>query len=211
MFTVIGFVQEWHNLKSSNSQDENANELKYFDVSTTYTQNSYLLGLTINKQDYGKSSLNLFDPKDITLLSGFKKNQHSYLLHKEKLNKFIKAMEIDVSPDKTDSVELTKRCVGMRILVNLIMKYPSKMSEILDSEFKNKLVGILMNECTSSTDSHNNIPLEWVEQKLYVIKRLATENDVALLNKSEPSIKFYGQTMSLSKLLKNSTKEIYVK
>lgn len=189
-FTVIGFVQEWYNLKSSNSKEDNDNELKYFDVSTTYIQNSYILGLIMDKKNYEKSTLSLFDPKEVTIISQLKKNQNSFLLNKEIFNKFIKTMEIDISPDKTDSFELTKRCIGLKILENLIKKYPKKLNEILDSELKNKLIKILMKESTSEGDSNDNMPFEWVEQKLYVIKRLAAEKDVALTKKNEAIIRF---------------------
>jgi hypothetical protein len=210
-FKVIGFVKEWYGLSSSNTVNDDL-ELRFYKITSSYKdKKDYILGLTYNKNDHSKDILSLFDPKNISLVQSLKKTSSHYLLNKERLNKFIKAMQIDIKPDKSDSIALTKRCVGMKILVKLIDNYSDKLNDLLDHDFKNKLIGILIQECTSSSDSEKALKCEWLDQKLYVLKKFATERDITLKSKSEAKVKvkFTRHMMSLSKPLKSSPKETY--
>ena len=50
---------------------------------------------------------------------------------------------------------------------------------------------------------------EWYDQKIYLIKKLATERQLSLRKEVDKSITFKGNMMSINKPLGSSTKELY--
>ena len=162
-----------------------------------------------NKDDETKNKLSLFKPENVTLLQGPKKSTSNFLLDKERLNVFIKSLELDQTLKETDTATLTKRCTGMKILMNLTKKYSDKMDFLLGTELKNNLIGIMMLECSSKGGSKEVIPFDWLEQRLYLLKKKATESINTLKKESLAMIKFNKQMLSLSKPLESSIKETY--
>jgi isochorismate hydrolase len=96
-------------------------------------------------------------PDEVTLISNLTGHSHDYLLDKKRLNAFLKAMEIDKMPDKEDSVSLTKRCVGMKILVEHIEKYGEKIAELFEEDFRNKFINFLLKECSKPSDKKDSM------------------------------------------------------
>ena len=66
-------------------------------------------------------------------------------------------MEIDKIPDKNDSVSLTKRCIGMKILVEHIEIYGEKIASLFEDSFRDKFINFLLKECSKPADKDSNL------------------------------------------------------
>jgi hypothetical protein len=209
MFTILGFVENWYGLSAPGKQlDDNNFDIKK--ISYEYRSNDYyILGSTFDKKNPKKSDLIIVVPDQVTLITNLHNKSSDYLLSEERLKCFFEAFKIDQIPDKNNAISLSKRCVGMKILVNQIETNGDKLAQHLDPNFKNKLIELLLVECTSLSEGEQTLPCDWYEQKLYAIKKLAVERQIPLANKSDISIHFLGKRLCLTKSLKISPNEIY--
>ena len=208
LITIIGFVEKWYNLAPPG--EEVNRDIILHKISYEYkNKGHFILGMTYNKENPKKSTLGIFKPDDITLIPNLEQESSDYLLSKERLQTFFDTFKIDKTPDKTDSISLSKRCVGMKILVHQIETNGEKLAELIDPAFKNKLIEQLLIECTSSSSNENILRCEHLEQKLYALKRLALEKNIPLVRQRSISISFKGKKMCMTKSLQISHQEIY--
>lgn len=156
-FTTVGFVQQWYDLSTPDGQNTDSNfeirevgrELK--------SKDDYLLAIYYDEKHPERNDMFLAIPDEVTLISNLSGHSHDYLLDKKRLNSFLKAMQIDKAPDREDSVSLTKRCVGMKILVEHIERYGEKIAELFEEEFRNSFINFLLKECSKPADKNNSL------------------------------------------------------
>ena len=208
LITIIGFVERWYDLNPP-GKDANQDFILH-KISYEYkSKDHFILGMTYDKEHPKKSTLGIFKPEDITLIPNLELESSDYLLSKDRLQTFFDTFKIDKTPDKTDSVSLSQRCVGMKILVNQIETNGEKLAEIIDPAFKNKLIEQLLIECTSSNNHENMLKCEHLEQKLYALKKLALEKNIPLVKQRSITISFKGKRLCISKSLQISHQEVY--
>ena len=209
MFTIIGFWKEWFDLKPLNQAGYNGN-FNIHKICYEYkNKDDSILALSYDKQYPEKRSLFLVKPDDVQLISDFDDKTSTYLLNQTRLQNFISKMRINELPDKTDSTSLTKRWVGMKILVNLINKNGDEINSLIEPQFKNNLISMMLREWSTPEEGAESFRCEWYDQKIYLIKKLATERQLSLRKEVYKSITFKGNMMSISKPLEISTKELY--
>jgi len=147
MFTIVGFCKEWFDLKPINQA---ANYYENFNIHKIWyeykNKDDSILALSYDKKYPEKRSLFLVKPDDIKLIPDFDDKTSPYLLNQTRLQNFITRMKINELPDKSDATSLTKRCVGMKILVNLIDKNGDEINSLIEPEFKNNLISMLLRE-----------------------------------------------------------------
>jgi hypothetical protein len=156
-FTTVGFVQQWYDLSTPDGQGTD-NNFEIREVGRELkSKDDYLLAIYYDEKHPERNDMFLAIPDEVTLISNLTGHSHDYLLDKKRLNAFLKAMEIDKMPDKEDSVSLTKRCVGMKILVEHIEKYGEKIAELFEEDFRNKFINFLLKECSKPSDKKDSM------------------------------------------------------
>ena len=209
-FTAVGFVKKWYDLSLPDNQQSNS-DFQIEEISSDLTDKElYLLAIHFDDKHPERNDMFLSIPDEVTLISSLEQYRHDYLLDKERLNKFLRAMEIEKMPEKNDPVTLTKRCVGMKILVEHIMIYGNKIADLFDEQYRNKFINFLLKECAAAEQKGENLKCEWYEQRLYAIKKHATESQNGLKHGDEKSIIFNDKNMSISYKLVDSN-ETYFK
>lgn len=147
MFTIVGFCKEWFDLRPLDQQANYNDNFNIHDIWYEYKhKDDAILALSYDIKYPDKRSLFLIKPDDVKLMPDFSDNTSSYLLNQTRLQNFITKMKINELPDKTDATSLTKRCVGMKILVNLIDKNGDDVNSLIEPEFKNNLISMLLRE-----------------------------------------------------------------
>lgn len=185
-------------------------ELKINKVKLSYkADDDKILGLILNENDPSKNKIKMIEPKKIKLIQSLTERQNNYLLDRESLMKFISALGIDSDVPKTDVVALTKRTLGMKVLINLIDKHSDKISFLLDEDFKNTLINVLMKEVSSIENNKNELTVDSLEQKIHLLRKYTTERDESLKRTTDIKVRFVGHKMSVSKNLKSSNDETY--
>jgi hypothetical protein len=203
-FITVGFVQQWYDLTSPNDQNAD-NEFKIREIESELScKEDCLLAIYYDDKHPERNDMFLAIPDEVTLISNLHGKGNDYLLDKTRLNNFLKAMEIDKMPDKNDSVSLTKRCVGMKILVEHIELYGEKIAEILDESFRDSFINYLLKECSKPADKDSNLKCEWYDQKLYAIKKLATESQTGLMVVNDTSMMFNNKMMSITTIIEGN-------
>jgi hypothetical protein len=148
LFTTVGFVQRWYNLTPPDNLNQN-NDFEILKVSPEIAnKDCYLLAIYYDKEHPERNDMFLELPEEVNLVSSLDKYTDDYLLDKDRLNKFLKAMDIDKIPDKNDPDLLTRRCTGMKILVNQIETNGEKFNELLDDDFRKGFLEFLLKECS---------------------------------------------------------------
>ena len=197
-FTTVGFVKKWYDLSLPDNQ-QSSSDFQIEEISSDLTDKElYLLAIHFDDKHPERNDMFLSIPDEVTLISSLESFRHDYLLDKERLNKFLRAMEIEKMPEKNDPVSLTKRCVGMKILVEHIMIYGDKIADLFDEQYRNEFINFLLKECAAAEQKKENLKCEWYEQRLYAIKKHATESQNGLKHGDEKSIIFNDKNMSIS-------------
>jgi alpha-tubulin suppressor-like RCC1 family protein len=210
-FTTVGFVKRWYGINPPDSTEQYY-DFQIFNVSSEIrNKDDCLLAIYYDKDHPERNDMFLAIPEEVNLISDLEHKTHDYLLNKERLNKFLNAMDVDDMPDKTDPVSLTKRCIGMKILVNQIENNGEKFSEFLDESFKNKLLKFLLKECSLPESDNEVLRCEWYDQKIFAIKKYAAEHQISLKKEKQNNICFSGNQMGITKVLTDSNKEQYTK
>jgi hypothetical protein len=210
-FIVAGFVKRWYGLSPPNST-ESYTDFQILDVEGELTdKEDYLLAISYDKAHPERNDMFLASPEEVNLIQDIENTSHDYFLNKDRLNKFMKAMEISSSPDKSDPTSLSRRCIGMKILVNQIQKNGKNFADLLDEKFKNEFVNFLLHECALPEQQKDVMRCEWLEQKLFAMKKYASEHQSELKPTNDTSISFNGELMAVSKPLLDSSREQYSK
>jgi len=196
-FITVGFVKDWYDLSTPDGQGSSGGfEIK--DIKSDLTgKDDYLLAIYYDDEHPQRNDMFLAIPDQVSLISSLSSDSDNYLLDKTRLNNFVTAMQLDSDPDKNSVVSLTKRCVGMKILVEQIERHGEKLSELLDESFRNRFISYLLKECTRSDDKKDSLKCDWYDQKLYAIKKLVTESQTSLKSSVENSVIFGGKMMSV--------------
>ena len=110
MFTIVGFLKEWFDLKPLNQAGFYDGNFNIHNIWYEYrSKDDSILALSYDKQYPEKRSLFLVRPDDVRLIPDFDEKTSSYLLDRTRLQNFISKMKINELPDKTDPTSLTKR------------------------------------------------------------------------------------------------------
>ena len=99
-------------------------------------------------------------PDKVTLISYLTNESDKYLLNKERLQNFLKAMELDKVPDKSSIISLSKKWVGIKILINQIEIHGDEIAKLLDESFRDNFINFLLSECTRKDDKKDSIKYE---------------------------------------------------
>ena len=126
----------------------------------------------------------LVAPDDVKLISNLTDEFSDYLLNKERLDKFLNTFDLTTAPTEKEVTSLMKRCFGMKILIAHIQKYGEKFLKLFEPKYTEQLLNELLPKCIDKKETKDELSLDWYEQKLFVIKRLATESR----NSLEPSM-----------------------
>ena len=196
-FITVGFVKQWYDLSNPDGQNSD-NDFKIHDIETQYSsKDDYLLAIYYDEKHPERNDMFLAIPDEVTLISNLYSTTHDYLLNKDRLDRFLKAMAVEQAPDTDDPVSLTKRCVGMKILVKHIELYGDEIAKLFDESFRDKFINYLLSEC-SKASAKEDLSFDWYDQKLYAIKRLATESQNGLRIAKDVAVIFNGKVMSLT-------------
>ena len=99
-FIVIGFMKNWIDINSLEEQKDA--EIDQGTIEYTDGEQS-LLGILYNEKHPEQNDIFLCKPDQVKIISSFDKRLHDYLLNKERLNMFMKAMEVSALC-KTDDI-----------------------------------------------------------------------------------------------------------
>ena len=197
-FITAGFVKDWYDLSTPDGQGA-ANNFGIKNISSDInTKDDYLLAIYYDEAHPQRNDMFLAIPDQVTTISSLTNQSDNYLLNKERLNKFLNAMDLDKVPDNNDIISLTKRWVGIKIIINQIEYHADEIAKLFDESFRDRFINFLLSECTKVNPTKDNIKYDWYDQKLYAIKKFATENQVELKHTFSDSISFNGKLMSIS-------------
>ena len=188
-FTIVGFTQEWFDLDKNSRNDKSSITIP--ELNSEYCKiNDKLLAIYYDDRHPERNDMFLIDPNDIRLTSNLTDEFSDYLLNKKRLDKFLTSFNLLKIPNKYDVKSLTKRCLGMKILITHIQKYGENFLKLFDPKFTEQLLNELLTKCINKKQNTDELKLDWYEQKLFAIKRLVTEsrNNLELLIK-EPEPK----------------------
>ena len=208
-FITAGFVKNWYDLSTPDGQGSSSS----FDIKEVSTEiknkDDYLLAIYYDEQNPQRNDMFLAIPDKVTPISYLTNESDKYLLNKERLNNFIKAMELDKVPDKSSIISLSKRWVGIKILINQIEIHGDEIAKLLDESFRDNFINFLLSECTRKDDKKDSIKYEWYDQKIYALKKYATENQVGMKSTNDNSVIFNGKLMSISTTIGDTHEPYY--
>jgi len=108
-FITAGFVKDWYDLSTPDGQGA-ANNFGIKNISSDInTKDDYLLAIYYDEAHPQRNDMFLAIPDQVTTISSLTNQSDNYLLNKERLNKFLNAMDLDKVPDNNDIISLTKR------------------------------------------------------------------------------------------------------
>ena len=145
-------------------------------------------------------------PEEVTVITSHGKATHDFLLHEGRLDKLLKAIEIDKMYENNDMFSLLKKSLGMKIFVKHLALHGPKVVEMIDTKFRHDLIEYLLKLCSNITPARDLPKFEWNEQKLYSIKKNAAEKSVGLISDTKIRIKFDVKSICVcSKVLNNKS------
>ena len=182
-FTIVGFTQEWFDLDKHSKEE--LSDVVLPELNSEYCKISdKLLAIYYDDKHPERNYMFLVAPDDIKLISNLTDEFSDYLLNKERLDKFLNTFDLTTLPAEKEVTSLMKRCLGMKILITHIQKYGEKFLKLFDPKYTEQLLNELLSKCIDKKETKDELKLDWYEQKLFVIKRLATESR----NSLEPSM-----------------------
>lgn len=108
-FITAGFVKDWYDLSTPDGQGA-ASSFGIKNISSDIsTKDDYLLAIYYDEAHPQRNDMFLAIPDQVTTVSSLTNQSDNYLLNKDRLNKFLNAMNIDKVPDNSDIISLTKR------------------------------------------------------------------------------------------------------
>ena len=198
LFTTVGFVKNWYELSTPDGQAGDSN----FDIkpisNSLENKDQYLLAIYYDEKHPQRNDMFLAYPEQVTLIPHLSKGSDEYFLDKTRLNNFINAMELDKFPNKKDSTSLTKRWVGMKILVNQIETHGDELAKLIDPSFNSNFLKFLLEECTRIEEKRDSLKCDWYDQKLFAIKKLAAESQSSLKYGTERTITFNDNSITMA-------------
>ena len=208
-FITAGFVKNWYDLSTPDGSGSSSNfEIK--DVTADIkTKDDYLLAIYFDENNPQRNDMFLAVPDQVNPISYLTNESDKYLLNKDRLSNFLKAMELDKVPDKNSIESLSKRWVGIKILINQIEIHGDEIAKLLDDSFRDSFINFLLTECTNKDEKKDSIKYEWYDQKLYALKKYATENQVGMNASNDNSVIFNGKLMSVSTIIRDTHESYY--
>ena len=209
-FTTVGFVDSWYDLTlPDNKKNKNKNNVPKIDQNLM-EKGQYLLAIHNDDSHPERNEMFLWMPEEVTVVTSHQKSTHDFLLHEGRLDKLLKALEIDKIYESKDTFSLVKKCVGMKIFVKHLALYGSKVTEVIDQKFRYDLIDYLLKLCLNITPDKNLPKFEWNEQKLYSIKKNAAEKSVGLISDTKIDIKFDSKSITVCSNVLNNEKTISI-
>ena len=107
-FITAGFVKNWYDLSTPDGSGSSNFEIK--DVTADIkTKDDYLLAIYFDENNPQRNDMFLAVPDQVNPISYLTNESDKYLLNKDRLSNFLKAMELDKVPDKNSIESLSKR------------------------------------------------------------------------------------------------------
>ena len=202
-FIVIGFIKEWIDINSLNDQQN----LQIDQATMEYSNcEQSLLGLLYDEKHSERNDLFVCKPDQVRIVSYFDKSPHDFLLDKDRLNMFLRAMEVSKLYKTDDIYSLYKRCTGIKILYENITIYGKQIVDLIDEDFKAQFITWMLQVC-SSTKLDKSVPrYEWLNQSIFCNKMMATDEEKYFRFTHQNIIKFENEKITISLGLSSETK-----
>ena len=173
-FIVIGFMKNWINIDSF----DKVKNLKLDEGTIEYrNKDQSLLGILYDEKHPEQNDVFLCKPDEVRLISSFDKSSHDYLLNKERLNMFMRAMEVSTLCTSDDINSLYKRSIGLKILYENISINGKQIVEMIDKSLKTKFIYCMLHVCSKANLIKTIPKYEWLDQSIYCTKTVATDED----------------------------------
>ncbi|CAI2359604.1 unnamed protein product [Moneuplotes crassus] len=172
-FTIVGFIDKWGNSKDSRREQS---DFDHQALSTEYILDNQKILAIPHDEDSSHKNVFLCNPDEVTLIPNIGTNYNDFLLDSKRLTQFIKVLNIQSESTNSDSELLTKKCIGMKILLQNIQVHGNVLLNLLDKEQLNNLLEMMLKNSTKSELKEQDIKYEFYEQKLYCIKSFCTLN-----------------------------------
>ncbi|CAI2387911.1 unnamed protein product [Moneuplotes crassus] len=172
-FTIVGFIDEWRCAEDSGGAQNNFN---YQALSTEYTLDNQKILAIPHDENSSHKNVFLCNPDEVSLIPNIGINYNDFLLDSKRLIHFIKILNIQSESTNSYSELLTKKCIGMKILLQNIQVHGDSLLNLLDKEQLNDLLKMMLKDSTKSELKEQEIKYEFCEQKMYYIKSFCTSN-----------------------------------
>ena len=185
-FVTAGFTTQWYDLDKENSEEENDSRFRLYNIKIELTnQEDKLLAISYDERHPERNEMFLVDPDDVVLIPSLNNSFNEYLLNEMTFDAFTKALKLDEAPDSNNTEELVKKCLGMKILISHICHDGKKTNQVMDDKFKQSLLNFLLKNSVQAVKEGEDMDYDWYEQKIYALKRLASEAQCSLKSKEE--------------------------
>jgi len=151
-FITVGFVKHWYGLTSPDNQNNDNDNREIKQVEQEYSdKEDYILAIHYDEKHPERNDMFLAIPDQVKVIPTLDDNLNRYLLNKERLDMFLKEMGIDqeISED-TDTEVLTRRCIGMKILVEHIEHFGNEIAQLFNTDFRDNFIEYLLRECSQT-------------------------------------------------------------
>ena len=91
-----------------------------------------------------KEKRNVLWLSKVNVIVSHGKATHDFLLHEGRLDKLLKAIEIDKMYENNNMFSLLKKSLGMKIFVKHLALHGPKVVEIIDAKFRHNLIEYLL-------------------------------------------------------------------
>ena len=174
-FVTAGFTTQWYDLDKDGNQQNDPN-LKIHPLKTEYNnQKDKLLAISYDERHPERNEMFLVDPDDVVLIPSLNNSFNEYLLNEMTFDAFAKALKLDETPDRNNTEELVKKCLGIKILISHICHDGKKTNQVMDKTFKQNLINQLLTASSKANNNEDTLKYDWYEQKIHALKRFASE------------------------------------
>ncbi|CAI2362161.1 unnamed protein product [Moneuplotes crassus] len=184
-FTILGFADKWYDLSGAIKYDK-PKRLKLHPVNFEISHGQRnLLGVMYDENNPERNDVFLISPEKAILRSSIDQKANEYLLNKTNLSNLINSLEIGQEVDNSRPESLRKSSLGIKIILEHIQIFGKRFTSVLNSLISSKFMMTLIHESIKTPTSDTSFLPEWFEQRLYYLKKRATENDCCLHDQSE--------------------------
>ena len=168
-FTAVGLFKD---IESSQKEYKMNNEFE--------TTSDKLLAIYYDERHPERNDMFLATPEEVTLIPTLSNKFSNFLMNSARLNQFISALQLDQTPDFNNTEMVAKRCLGLKILNQHLSHNGKQINDCLDEATKTTLINTLLTTGVKPLIDEPFMRLDWYEQRIFAIKRLATESDQIL-------------------------------
>ena len=144
------------------------------------TTSDKLLAIYYDERHPERNDMFLATPEEVTLIPTLSNKFSNFLMNSARLNQFITALQLDQTPDFNNTEMVAKRCLGLKILNQHLSHNGKQINDCLDEATKTTLINTLLTTGVKPLIDEPFMRLDWYEQRIFAIKRLATESEQIL-------------------------------